>query len=192
VALERTKTHDKSEGLPTRSIDDGGRIMQEIPGASGSFPEGVPKISPDNKLKPRHYLYLFRFSVLLLLLPFTRYNGCLATNADQQEAVQLETVMHQEMTKGDVLKIYMDSDSFFQKAVTLAHHQAYLGAVAKTYGNPLDCTSVETAVRYGFGTKSIRSKCVTNFSGGKSAIESFTWNKTDGGYQLHYYAIKGN
>ena len=166
--------------------------MQEIPGAWTSLPEGTPKISPDNKLKPRHYWYLFRFSLLLLLLPFTRYSGCLATSADQQEALQLETVVHQEMTNGDVLKMYTDSDAYFQKAVTFAHHQAYLGAIARNYGNPLDCTPADTGVRYGFGTKSIRSKCITNFSGGKSAVEYFTWNRSNGGYQLHYYALKDN
>jgi hypothetical protein len=166
--------------------------MQETSDSPFSFTESVPKISADSKLRPRHYWLLLRFAAVIaavLLAPFLRYNRWLATKADEQAAVQLETVIHQQMASGAIDKMYIDSDIPFQKAVTLAHHQAYLAAIAQRYGRPLDCAPTDTAVKFGFGTKSIWSKCVTNFSGGKSVVESFMWTTGEGGYKLHSYAI---
>jgi hypothetical protein len=119
-----------------------------------------------------------------------RYSGFLATDADKAQVLQLETTFHEQMARGDADGIYDDADQAFQNAVSREHHDGYLAAVAQKMGTPMDCEPSDTGVKYGMGSRMIRSKCTTRFSSGNTAIEIFVWKKTDSDYHLYSYAIK--
>ena len=131
-----------------------------------------------------------RYSLILLLFPFAHYSGFLATDADKAQVLQLETTFHEQMARGDADGIYDDADQAFQNAVSREHHDGYLAAVAQKMGTPMDCEPSDTGVKYGMGSRMIRSKCTTRFSSGNTAIEIFVWKKTDNDYHLYSYAIK--
>lgn len=138
----------------------------------------------------KFYWYVFRFSAIILLFPFVRYTGCLATQGDRDQALQLETAFHQYMQKGDTDGTYNTTDAVFQNAVPRARHAAYMAWIAREFGTPVDCTQRNTGVKYGLGSKRVRSQCVTSFSSGNTGVETFIWTETNGQYLLSHYDIK--
>jgi hypothetical protein len=153
----------------------------------GFLSQGVPRESVWKRLlRYRRYWAL----LMLLLLPFSRFYGCAATDADKDQALQLETALHKQMIHGDIDAIYDNSDERFQSIVTRSHHDRYFAAIAEKFGYPRDCEPSDTAVKNWLGSRIIRSKCTTRFSNGYVGIETFEWKKTDDGYRLHGYSIK--
>jgi hypothetical protein len=133
---------------------------------------------------------ILRYSLILLLFPFVHYTGFLATDADKAAAQKLADSFHAQMAHGDSDGIYDNADQAFQHAVSRQHHDAYLAAIARNWGTPLDCTPDNIGVKYGLGAKSLAAECTTRFSTGYTAIEKFRWKKTDADYHLSYYAIQ--
>ena len=132
---------------------------------------------------------IFRYSLLLVLFPFVHYTGFLATDTDKADAQQLVTTFHNDMAHGDSDGIYDNADPAFQKAVSREHHDAYLAAVARNLGTPMDCTPDNIGVRFGLGTKTVSIDCATRFSSGNTATERFRWKKTGDQYHLYFYAL---
>jgi hypothetical protein len=138
----------------------------------------------------KSYWYLLRFSVFLLLLPFTRFYGCWATDSDQAIAAQAVTTIHTQMTHGDFDGIYNDADKSLQVGVTRDRHVAVFSSIVNHYGIPSDCTQDDIAARIGLGTKRIQAECTSRFSRGDTLVETFRFKKTDDQYRLYYYRYK--
>jgi hypothetical protein len=145
---------------------------------------------PSQKRGFRFYWYIFRFSAIVLFFPFARYTGCMASQADRDRALQMETAFHQQMQHGDADGIYNISDAVFQNAVPRARHVAYMAWIARNYGSPVDCTQRNTGVKYTLESRLLRSQCVTSFSNGSTGVETFVWKKTGDDYRLYHYDIK--
>jgi hypothetical protein len=135
------------------------------------------------------YLRYSWLLLCLLALPFTHYSGCLATDADKAQALQLETAVHQQMVRGDIDGIYNYASKDLQNAVSRTQHDHYFGVIAQKWGSPLDCTQTNTGVKYRFGAKDIRSQCITRFSRGYTGVETFIWKKTGDDYLLFFYRL---
>jgi hypothetical protein len=168
--------------------------MPEMPNPSG-FP--YPATGTTTPAAPArgwgHYWRIFhmaRWSLVLVLFPFVHYNTFMASQGDKDQALQLETAIHQQIARGDADAMYNNTDVAFQNAVPRARHGAYIAWITSKFGSPLDCTQTDTGVKYGLGTKMLRSRCVTRFSGGGTGIETFAWLQTENGYLLSHYDLK--
>jgi hypothetical protein len=171
--------------------------MPEMPNPSG-FPypaanQATVATPADSPLGWRYYWRMFRFvryAAVLILFPFAHYSGCLASQADKDQALQLETAIHDEMVHGDADGMYNNAGKEFQDAVPRARHDAYIAWIRGKFGSPIDCTPINTGVRFGLGSRMLRSQCVTEFSSGDKGLETFIWKQTDDGYRLYHYDIK--
>lgn len=134
-------------------------------------------------------LRIFRYSLVLILFPFVRYSGFLATDQDKADAVHLADAFHAQMAHGDSDGIYDGADRAFQNAVSREHHDAYLASITSHLGTPLDCTPRNVGVRFGLDSRMISADCSTRFSSGYTALEKFKWKRTDNVYHLDYYAL---
>lgn len=165
--------------------------MQETYGAFDLPTEATQQNSPAaTTIGRKGYWYLFRFSLFLLLVPFTSYSTFMATDADKQQALLLETAVHQQMANGDFDGIYNDSSREWQSAISRERSNAYFAAVATKWGSPQECTQSNTGVRNWIQSRIIRSQCTTTFSGGHTAVETFKWKKTESGYRLFSYVLR--
>ena len=144
------------------------------------------------------WTYLKRFGrgflllEILIILPFVRYYGFLATAEDREQALRLQTAFHEQMTRGDIDGIYDSSDEHYQKKVSRTSHEESFTIIAQRLGSPLDCEQSRTAVRLWPRSRIIRSECRTRFSSGFTVVETFCWKKTGDDYRLYIYALKAN
>jgi hypothetical protein len=163
--------------------------MQESPGAFDIPAEARPNNSAAKPGSKTHW-YLLRFALILLIVPLVRFNSFMATDSDRDQALQLETTIHARMASGDFNGIYDDADQSLKDKISRDRHNEHFSFIASRYGAPRDCEQNDTGVRFGFGSKMIQSKCLTNFSHGYTAVETFKWKKTGDLYRLYYYHIK--
>jgi len=127
--------------------------------------------------------------VVTLAAPFMRFNSYMTTQNDRDQALQLATVLHQQMAAGDIDGIYNDADPALKEKVNLEQHRAFFSRIARKVGSPMDCRLGETQVRWALLTKQIRTQCTTQFSGNATEVETLTWSQTGDQYHLYYYYI---
>ncbi len=96
--------------------------------------------------------------------------GCFGTIADaQKQALQLETVFHQQVARGDLAGIYNGADDRYRAAVSREKSDALFSSIARKLGSPLDCKQGGTFVQVATWGTTIRSECTTKFSKDASA-----------------------
>lgn len=108
------------------------------------------------------------------------------------EALKLETAMHQQMAKGDVAGIYNDADQKYRDVMTREKSDALFTSIVRKLGAPQDCKQGGTFVHVGTIGTTIRSECQTTFSKNATATETFVWMKSQDRYRLMGYKISSN
>lgn len=134
---------------------------------------------------------LLLFPVLLAVAAAA--SGCFGSlKAAQDEALKLETAMHQQMANGDVAGIYNNADQAYRDAVTREKSDALFHAIAQKLGTPLTCGENGVFLNMNTSGTYIRSSCKTPFSKDASAVETFVWKKSGDQYKLVNYNINSN
>jgi hypothetical protein len=119
-------------------------------------------------------------------------SGCEVREAAQQ-ALQQETTIHEQMSRGNFDGIYYGADQRYRDAIAPDKSNALFSGITKKLGSPLDCKQGVTIVLHSTWGTSIKSECKTSFSKNATAIETFIWIKsTDGQYYLGGYRIKSD
>lgn len=111
---------------------------------------------------------------------------------DSDQALKLETAMHQQMAQGDVAGIYNGADQRYRDAMTREKSDALYTSIVRKLGAPLDCKQGGTVVRTGTMGTTIRSECQTTFSKNATAKETFVWIKSGDQFRLLGYYIHSN
>lgn len=124
----------------------------------------------------------------LVFLPLT-LAGCMSPAEAGKQALQLETVMHQQMARGDFDGIYNGADERYQKATDRGKSDALFSAIARKLGSPLDCRPSGTFIQAATWGMTIKSVCTTKFAKNASGIETFVWIKDGSQYRLAGYHI---
>jgi hypothetical protein len=127
----------------------------------------------------------------LAVAPFM-VSGCMSHAAAEKQALQLETAMHGQMTRGDFDGIYTGSDQRYQNAVSRDKSDALYASIARKLGSPLDCKPGGTFVMTATWGTSIKSVCTTTFSKNATGVETFVWMKEGDRFQLAGYNINSS
>ena len=130
-----------------------------------------------------------RTSLLLVLLVIC---GCMGVAEAAKQALQLETAMHEQMTRGDFAAIYNGADQRYRDAAGRDKSDALFSAIAKKLGSPQDCKQGSTFIQVATSGTTIRSACTTTFSKSATAVETFTWIKSGDQYRLLGYHINSD
>lgn len=127
------------------------------------------------------------------LLIAVSLSGCFgAFKGGSDEALKLETAMHQQMARGDVAGIYNDADQRFRDAITPDKSDALFTSIVRKLGTPQDCKQGGTFMQVGTMGTTIRSECQTTFSKNATAQETFVWMKSKDRFRLVGYKINSN
>lgn len=130
----------------------------------------------------------------MLLLPLAvvvvALSGCFgALKGGSDQALKLETALHQQMAQGDVAGIYNGADQRYRDAITRDKSDALFTSIVRKLGVPTDCKQGGTFIQVGTIGTTIRSDCQTTFSKNATGKETFVWIKSGGQYRLLGYNI---
>lgn len=128
-----------------------------------------------------------------LLAAASVLSGCFGALKDaQDQALKLETAMHQQMADGDIAGIYKNADQSYRDAATREKSDALFNAIAQKLGTPLTCGPGGINLTVNTSGTFIRSQCTTPFSKNATATEFFVWKKSGADFNLAGYHINSD
>jgi hypothetical protein len=134
----------------------------------------------------RHFSVTIKIALLLVLLAVP---GCMNPAEAAKQALQLETAMHEQMTRGDFTGIYNGADQRYRNAVSREKSDALFSSIVRKLGPPLDCKTGGTFVQAATWGTTIKSVCTTTFSKNATGVETFVWIKDGDQYRLTGYHV---
>jgi hypothetical protein len=113
-------------------------------------------------------------------------------NGTRDEALKVETALHQQMANGDFAGIYNNADQSYRNAITREKSDALFKAIGQKLGTPVTCGQEGVFISATTSGTFIRSVCKTPFSKDASAVETFMWKKSGDEYKLSGYNINSD